>query len=144
MEKYYTINDIAEMTGLSDRTLRNYIKSGTLQGEKIDGIWQFTAEEYCSFISDKNVIPSLRARKNALIYDFILDEKKRNEEICGIIDIPAESREAMEISDFFCREVNETTGTVKMNFTHRGNHARVMLSGDAQVVAKIIGKFYEK
>ena len=67
MEKY-SINDLVEMTGLTDRTLRNYIKSGLLRGEKIDGVWQFTAEDYGAFISDKNVIPSLRAKKNGVVY----------------------------------------------------------------------------
>lgn len=45
MEKYYTLNEVAMMTGLTTRTLRNYLKMNVLKGEKLDGIWNFTEEE---------------------------------------------------------------------------------------------------
>lgn len=41
-KEYYTIADIAEMTGLSTRTIRNYIKSGLLSGSKKDRTWIFS------------------------------------------------------------------------------------------------------
>lgn len=34
---YYSITDIAIMTGLSTRTIRTYIKNGLLSGAKKDG-----------------------------------------------------------------------------------------------------------
>ena len=69
MEKY-TINEVAMMTGLTTRTLRNYIKQDILKGEKTDGIWIFTAEEISDFISDPNVKPSIQAKKKSVIFDF--------------------------------------------------------------------------
>ena len=33
-ENYYTLGHIVQFTGLTDRTLRNYISMGILQGEK--------------------------------------------------------------------------------------------------------------
>lgn len=42
MNEFYTINDIATMTGLTTRTVRNYMKLGLLEGEKVDGVWQIT------------------------------------------------------------------------------------------------------
>ena len=54
MNEYYTINDIATMTGLTTRTVRNYIKLGLLDGEKMDGIWQFSIEAVSAFMADKN------------------------------------------------------------------------------------------
>ncbi|MBE6617195.1 MAG: MerR family transcriptional regulator [Ruminococcaceae bacterium] len=143
MEKY-SINDLVEMTGLTDRTLRNYIKSGLLRGEKIDGVWQFTAEDYGAFISDKNVIPSLRAKKNGVVYDFLLNDKKKEAEACSILDFPADLAEAMAISAYFCDAVNKSDKKLKMNFEHRGNNARVIISGDAAGVWKIISGFYSK
>ena len=35
---YYCIAHIVQFTGLTDRTIRNYISNGILQGEKINGI----------------------------------------------------------------------------------------------------------
>ena len=41
----YTIANIVQFTGLTDRTIRNYISSGILIGEKTNGVWQFTPEQ---------------------------------------------------------------------------------------------------
>jgi len=45
MEKLYTVEDIATMTSLTSRTIRNYIKDGLLKGRKIGGQWRFTEED---------------------------------------------------------------------------------------------------
>lgn len=36
-ENGYALSQIAQFTGLSDRTIRNYITAGILRGEKKDG-----------------------------------------------------------------------------------------------------------
>ena len=43
-EKLFTVEDIAQMTSLTSRTIRNYLKNGTLQGNKIGGQWRFTMD----------------------------------------------------------------------------------------------------
>ena len=45
MEKLYTVEEIATMTSLTTRTIRNYIKEGLLKGRKIGGQWRFTEED---------------------------------------------------------------------------------------------------
>ena len=37
MNEFYTINEMSTITGLTTRTLRNYLKLGILNGEKIEG-----------------------------------------------------------------------------------------------------------
>lgn len=44
-EKLYTAEDVAEITGLTLRTIRNYIKSGKLTGRRIGVQWRFTAAD---------------------------------------------------------------------------------------------------
>ena len=41
----YNLNEIAMITGLTTRTLRNYLKADLLKGAKISGSWSFTEEE---------------------------------------------------------------------------------------------------
>ena len=36
--QYYTLGHLSQITGLTDRTLRTYLKNGILEGEKISGI----------------------------------------------------------------------------------------------------------
>ena len=97
MSKYYSINDVAMMTGLSTRTIRNYIKMNLLDGEKVDGVWQFTEENFQSFVENPNVKPSIHAKSNAIVYDFMLDNHKKENEICMIVDFTEEEDDAEEI-----------------------------------------------
>lgn len=38
----YTISEIAKMSGLTTRTIRNYLADGQVHGEKRDGKWEFS------------------------------------------------------------------------------------------------------
>ena len=71
MKDTFGIDAIVMMTGLSDRTIRSYIADGLLRGDKSSGSWQFTAEQVDSFLNNKAVLPALRSKKNAIVYDFI-------------------------------------------------------------------------
>ena len=82
IDNYYTIAHIVQFTGLTDRTIRNYISSGILVGEKANGVWQFTSEQVETFIHHPAVRPSIIAKKNALIYDFLLNTQKKNHNYC--------------------------------------------------------------
>ena len=143
MSKYYSINDVAMMTGLSTRTIRNYIKMNLLDGEKVDGVWQFTEENFQSFVENPNVKPSIHAKSNAIVYDFMLDNHKKENEICMIVDFTEEEDDAEEISGFFCEQINNNyVGGVKFAFHKDGENYRVILKGYTEVVMKIMNDYY--
>lgn len=60
MEKYFGINEVSAMTGLTTRTLRNYIKSGALIGEKVESA---TIAGSASFSSAVQTVELLVAQK---------------------------------------------------------------------------------
>lgn len=145
MNEFYTINDIATMTGLTTRTVRNYMKLGLLEGEKADGIWQFSIEAVSAFMADKNVQPSIQAKKNGVVFDFLADNYKKVNEICTILDFPVSQEEAMEISDFFCRETcRENVGNMKFSFDYNNGFARVILKGTEDFVSEVMKKYYSE
>ena len=75
MEKYYTLNEVAMMTGLTTRTLRNYLKMNVLKGEKVDGVWKFTEEEFAEgHIENAILIPDYEITSKA---DEILKDKNQ-------------------------------------------------------------------
>lgn len=92
---YYLINHLVLITGLSDRTIRNYISSGILQGEKINGLWHFTPEQVECFICHPAVRPSILAKDHAAVYDFLFDSKKCTCETCVIMDLPGRARKKL-------------------------------------------------
>ena len=96
---YYLINHLVLITGLTDRTIRNYISNGILHGEKINGLWHFTPEEVESFIAHPAVRPSILAKHHSAVYDFLLENKKDLCETCMIVDIPGRGKEDPGCSD---------------------------------------------
>ena len=95
MEKTYTLAQIAMMTGFTDRTLRNYLKQGLLEGEKINGAWQFSAEAVDAFFAQPFVKESLRIKRSAAVFDFMGEKKKKR------IDA---QRRIMDIEDIILKE----------------------------------------
>lgn len=143
MNEFYTINDIATMTGLTTRTVRNYMKMGLLEGEKVDGTWQFSIEAVSDFMANKNVQPSIQAKKNGVVFDFLANRYKKTNEICTILDFPVSQEEAMEISNFFCQETcREDIGDMKFSFDYNNGIARVILKGTEDFVSEVMKKYY--
>lgn len=59
---YYTLGHLSQITGLTDRTLRSYLKNGILEGEKINGIWHFSEEQLDAFFRHPAVRPSIQSK----------------------------------------------------------------------------------
>ncbi len=146
MNEYYTINHIVLMTGLTDRTIRNYIRMGLLQGEMINGMWHFTADQFSSFISHPSVAPSIRAKRHSLVYDFLLDERKQNNELCTVLDISAASLpEANAISEFFCDAINrDFADSIRFNFSYQEGRIRIILSGQETSMLELLSRYHQR
>ena len=139
---YFLINHLVLLTGLTDRTIRNYISSGVLQGEKINGLWHFTPEQVECFISHPAVRPSILAKHNAVVYDFLLDGKKDSCETCMILDIPGRSKK--EIAEYFCYRIsNEDFQKIHFSFDGVADTLRIILSGDTSDVMRLINDFLQ-
>lgn len=140
---YYVINHLVMFTGLTDRTIRNYIATGILQGEKINGLWHFTPEQVDEFISHPSVRPSIVAKNNSIVYDFLLDGKKKSQEICLILDTPCEDKESL--AEFFAYSINNGSyRNVQFAFDGVMEMARVFLRGDSTEVLALISEYKEK
>ncbi len=146
-EKLYSMNELAEFTGLTTRTLRNYLKLGLLNGEKQDGIWKFSPKDIQAFFDDKNVSPSIKAKQNAVVFDFLLDDKKTKNEICMILDlnIPGESDAYNKVSNFFCEQIKTEQELANFRFSlliKEGN-LRIILKGNEEQIFDIMKKYRE-
>ncbi len=144
MEEKYTINQVAVMTGLSTRTIRNYLKSGLINGEKVEGVWLLSAEEYGNMLANPAIKPSIKAKSNAIVFDFLADDRKKSNKICTILDLYADEREAEEISQFFCDTINNNYSTSELTFKFEKNNRniRIILSGAEEIVADLIKQYY--
>ncbi len=138
---YYTIGHVAQCTGLTDRTIRSYIASGLLKGEKINGLWHFTGEQVEAFIRHPAVYPSIRTKQNGKLFDFLLDTQKKTQQACVILDLPGE--EPREVSEFFCYTITEGNfHGLQFSFDGCQKTPRVILTGDTREVWRLVNAYY--
>ncbi len=137
MERKYNLNELALMTGLTTRTLRNYLAQGFLHGEKADGVWQFSDADLDRFFSDPFVKEGLRIRRSSAVFDFLAGRDKEKARSCVILDIPASRKEGDRISAFFCERMRDASDAV-FNYGWDSGLCRVILSGAADAVAGIM------
>ncbi len=137
MNGYFTIEDLAGMSGLSTRTIRNYITSGQLEGEKNDGIWRFTPEQFGRFLQQDMVRQSVQAKANGIVYDFLLTERRKEAEGCFIWDIPVSGDEAEQVLREKLMERVNASG-VKCAYRFENGTARAILTGSPSALAGVI------
>lgn len=140
---YYLIKHLTLITGLTDRTIRNYLAMGILQGEKINGLWHFTPEQVENFIRHPSVRPSIQAKHHGLVYDFLLETKKSVPETCVILDLPGTDKKS--IAEFFCYRINNGGyHHIQFSFDGIGTLPRVILKGDPAEVMKLVNAYYQE
>ena len=141
--EYYLIAHIVLFTGLSERTVRHYLSLGVLQGEKINGLWHFTPEQVENFVNHPAVKPSIAAKKNAVIYDFLSDTFKKEDSVCIILDAPqADEKEMME---FFSYEIPRSDlHDFRMEYSTVAGIPRMILKGPAKETLALARKWMER
>ncbi len=140
----FNLNQIAMITGLTTRTLRNHLKQELLKGEKIDGNWSFTEEELDEYLADPSVKQAVLARKHAVVYDFLTDPFKKTNRVCTIMDFPVSVDEALSIAQFFSKEISEHGSDIEFRYIDERNFARFILSGSEEQVHDLMQAYYDR
>ncbi|NLX62756.1 MAG: helix-turn-helix domain-containing protein [Tissierellia bacterium] len=95
MEKLYTVKDVALMTGLTERTIRNYIKDGRLKGKKIGVQWRFSEDDINNLFEDENVSNKITESNHSKVLEFIKGEVEPNTGAV-VLNIPVTGKEELE------------------------------------------------
>lgn len=144
-EKLYTVEDIARMTNFTSRTIRNYIKDGSLQGSKIGGQWRFTMENIKQLFSNGTFLGDFSRRVKQQIFNFIRGKNtddKNKIQVCSIIDCYCESPEAAHgiyeklVAVINSREKGTYPVKFDFEFMKKENTARFTLFGEPEFVIK--------
>ena len=141
MEETYNLNQLAVMTGLTTRTLRTDLAMGILEGEKEEGMWVFTTEQFEAYLQNPIVRQRLTTKQNAVVYDFLADTSKKTNQICITLDLPVSDEEMMEVQQFFCSEMCHAQNA-KFVCRKIRNLIRVTLAGSEDDVSGMLLKYY--
>ena len=138
MAETYTIQDIAGMTGLNERTIRSYLADGLLKGEKTDGAWRFTAEHFGDFLRQDMVRASVQAKANAVVYDFLITDRRKESAACLILDQPSAEDQEPGLREALSEQVNRLE--LRWAYRYRDGMARSILSGPPAALGELLAR----
>lgn len=138
MAETYTIQDIAGMTGLNERTIRSYLADGLLKGEKTDGAWRFTAEQFGDFLRQDMVRASVQAKANAVVYDFLITDRRKESAACLILDQPSAEDQEPGLREALSEQVNQLE--LRWAYRYQDGMARSILSGPPAALGELLAR----
>lgn len=142
MDKYYTVDDVAQMTGLTSRTIRNYLKDGTLKGKKVGVQWRFTEEDISKLFKEQKIQQEISDAKNQLVYEFLENQNKESEAVCMVWDLPTNDKSRLnEICTKIMNNINEyKDGDIRFSYQYFEDTklARFIFCGKAEKVLELI------
>jgi len=104
------IDEIAVMLSLHPRTIRRYLKAGTLKGTKIGGEWRIKRSDLQVMLGNPEVVNELRTTWDSGVAEFLSVKQNSLEagcQICTIVDCNfSGSEEAQDVSSALLGIVN--------------------------------------
>ncbi len=143
MDKLYTVDDVAMMTELTSRTIRNYLKDGILKGKKVGVQWRFTEEDIKALFKDKGVEREISDNKNKLVLEFLDEKDKGAKSICSVIDYPGQDQNQIEqICEKIICTINNYSESDRIEFSYQyfqdEKLARFIIIGSPNLVLELI------
>lgn len=130
-EQKYTLKEVMEMTQVSERTLRRYLKDGLLKGFKVGGTWRFTKQQLQAFFDDKQHHNEIARQASEDVKKFLRHSYEQNDsdQGCAIFDFNNPSEETLnQIRHVVMTETKKHKG-FKMKLHPEGDYIRVVLIG---------------
>ena len=135
-EKLYSISDIAKMTKLTDRTIRNYLAKGNLKGVKVGGQWRFTKEDVKALFSNDKFEDDMKNKTENTIVNFFNSANYENK-VCAIFKFSLKRMSREERSAFYAKskEIREKENIKeKISFVDdNGNTTMVIVATPEQI-----------
>lgn len=141
-EKFYTIDQVAEILEMHHKTIRKFIKDEKLKANKVGKQWRISKEDLDRFMdvkSDKN--NGLEFKLNS--YKELGCIPKVN--VSTVVDINSISNnEYSRLSNLLLALVNNPTSmssgsTINLKYNENENRLRVMLWGDIKFIEDMLG-----
>ena len=142
-DKLFTIADVAEMTSMSDRTIRNYLRSGLLTGRKVGGQWRFTAQDIASFFDRSDVKASISEQWRLDVADFldgVSSAVEGERQVCTVVDLYVTPQEADAYNERVCEFFRDHAENARVNFDYseKEHRARFILFSGPQTAAQVL------
>lgn len=128
-EKLFTLNDVAVLTSLTTRTLRNHLKDGTLNGHKVGGQWRFRMSDIEDFTFKSGKKQIITEGNETLVTDFLIRNTIAGKQVCSVIDLEIDEQRAIA-KEFLLKDlVNwyDNRNNLKYAFEYKDGFARFII-----------------
>ena len=139
-EKYYTVADVAEFTGMTGRTIRNYLKDGTLTGTKIGVQWRFTEEDIRRLFHKESFIIETPTQH---VRNFMAGTDEDTNRLCLVFDLASCSEdEGISLKESLTEKEPELN--VSHEYFPDTDVFRLCISGDTDSVTNALSLIRKK
>ena len=137
LQKLYSVEEIAQITSVTTRTIRNYLRNGILKGRKIGGQWRFSLEDIETMMNQTN--GAFQENSRRIVGDFIdsvYTPFPQSISVCTIADVPCTQEKAAQISKTLCALWNQpaSRGTFRYDYLEDAQTARYTLIAPIELV----------
>lgn len=140
-DKLYTVEEVAKKTGLTDRTIRNYLKDGKLKGKKVGGQWRFTADDVEALFRDP--VEETAQSENRL--DRIMPSPcaQNDPDVCAIVEYTCQAAQAKELAARICAEIDDPANSYsgcrfEYVYNEKEGRAQYIIRGGADFAAAML------
>lgn len=144
-EKFYTINEVAELLDMHHKTIRKFITEGSLKANKVGKQWRISEQDLNSFMKvnkDKNVDEEQKLEFS--ISEASTNVKKARINVSTVIDIEEINKEQyMRISNMLiaimnCKDDEMNNSTINMKYYEKENKLKVLLWGQVKFIEEML------
>ena len=135
----YSISDIAKITKLTDRTIRNYLAKGNLKGKKIGGQWRFTKSDiYALFNNDKFEDDMKQKTLQSIVSYFeSTSYKNQNNTACCVFTISFKNKDNKILFYKKMKEIENKDAVInKISFVDN-NNVKLVIEADVEIINKV-------
>lgn len=144
LNQMFTVADVANMTSMSDRTIRNYLRDGLLAGRKVGGQWRFTMQDIERFLRQGEITTAVEKQQRAAVLDFIdgVNPKMSCErQACMVVDLYVSKEDGETYNEKICERVsnpNPDTVYVYYHYSVPEQRARFTVFSTPETAATVL------
>ncbi len=146
-DRFYTVDQIAEILGMHHKTIRKFITEGKLRANKVGKQWRISGHDMSSFMENNNMVINDKTEGEKLEFssgEAVASSRDNKISISAVVDINEVNMEdCRRISNMLLAVMNTkdskmSNSTINIKHYKNENNLKVMLWGDTEFIKEML------
>ena len=148
-DKFYTVDQIAEILGMHHKTIRKFITEGKLRANKVGKQWRISGHDLSNFMENNNVkiINKTEVDNEKIEFstsEIDISDRLNKINISTVVDInEINMDEYRRISNMLLAVLNSrdsklSNSTINIKYYQKENNLKLMLWGDIEFIKEML------